>query len=61
MSRNYSPTSECLKADLHDGATGERAIGGKWIEKLRQRKEKAADAAPQQSGPVDEAVQPGAA
>src|SRR6266516_5910702 len=34
---------ECLKSGLRDGVTGGREAAEKWIQKLRQRKEKAND------------------
>ncbi len=52
---------ECLKSGLRDGVIGGREAAETWIEKLRQRKENAADPAPGQAGPSAEAVQPGAA
>ncbi len=50
---------ECLKSGLRDGVTGRREAAEKWIQKLRQRKEKANDAACDEGVPSAEAVQPG--
>src|SRR5437867_1696271 len=50
---------ECLKSGLRDGVTGGREAAEKWIQKLRQRKEKANDAAGDEAVASAEAVQPG--
>ena len=52
---------ESLKSGLRDGVKAAEEAAQKWTDKLRQRKEKATDAAPGQTGPSTESVQPGAA
>jgi len=52
---------ESLKSGYRDGVKGGREAAEKWIEKLRQRKEKAATATPAPADPSTDAVQPGPA
>ena len=52
---------ESLKSGYRDGVKGGREAAEKWIEKLRQRKEKAAAATPAPADPSTDAVQPGPA
>ena len=54
-------TPESLKSGVRDGVQCGREAAEKWIEKLRQRKAKPTDAAPEQAGLSAEAVQTGAA
>jgi hypothetical protein len=51
-------TPESLRCGFRDGVNGGMQAAGKWIEKLKQSKEKASE---EQQGPSTEAPQPGAA
>ena len=54
-------TPESLKSGVRDGFKAAEEAALKWTDKLRQRKEKAADAASGQADQSAGAVQPGAA
>ena len=54
-------TPESLKCGFRDGVSGGMQAAEKWIEKLKQRKEKSSEASPEYPGPSTEAPQPGAA
>jgi hypothetical protein len=59
MAKGLAP--ESLKSGLRDGVKAAEEAARKWNEKLRQRKEKPSDPAPEPAGPSSGAVQPGAA
>ena len=52
---------ESLRSGFRDGVKAAEEAAQKWLDQLRQCKEKATDASPDQAGPSTEAVQPGAA
>jgi len=54
-------TPESLKSGFRDGVKAAEEAAQRWTDKLNQRKEKAAAASTDPTGPSTEAVQPGAA
>ena len=53
LAKNLIP--ECLKSGCHDGVKAGREAAEKWIEKLKQRKQKTPVASSDQTGPSSEA------
>ena len=58
MAKGLAP--ESLKCGLRDGVKGGKEAAEKWLDRLRQRKEKASAPSPEPTGPSTETVQPGA-